>query len=97
MRDNIILENDIKYIHSCSFIDLKKFTNKTVLITGATGLIGFTLTKALLDYNKIHSCNIKIIAIVRNSKKAKKMYAGYTCDIEFVVSDITICALNCAP
>lgn len=90
MKNNIILENDIKYIHSCGFIDFDKFSNKTILITGATGLIGFTLTKSLLDYNKSHSCGIKIIAIVRNYEKAEKMYAEYSDgSIEFVVSDIT--------
>ena len=86
---NEIYENDIRYIHSCRFIDFDELCNKTVLITGSTGLIGFSLTTALLEYNIRHSGNISIIAVVRDLQKAKKMYCDYPDGaITFIVSDI---------
>lgn len=86
MKKNEMIEKDINYIHASEFIDFNKFINKTIIITGATGLIGFTLTKALLKYSK----EIKIIAPVRNIEKAKKMYDGLAGDnLVFIISDIT--------
>ena len=90
MNDSMIFENDIQYIHSCGFIDLDKLNDKTILITGATGLIGYSVITALLEYDLRHSCNISIIAVVRDIEKAEKMYDGYLGGhLRFIVSDIT--------
>ena len=47
---------------------------KTVLITGATGLIGFTLVNALLHYGAGRENPPKVLAFVRNQEKAEKMF-----------------------
>lgn len=45
--------------------------NKSVFITGATGLIGSFLTDLLMYRNEIYDDNIKIIALGRNEDNAK--------------------------
>ena len=55
---------------------------ETVLVTGATGLIGSNLIKYLLDNN------YKVIGFVRNIEKAKKKLPQND-NLSFVVGDIT--------
>lgn len=59
-----------------------EFSNKCFLITGATGLIGQSLSKSLLSYGG------KIIAVVRDQEKAKRIF-GEDGNISYIVSDVT--------
>ena len=56
--------------------------NKTVMITGATGLIGRALVK------RLQSIDSKVIAVVRNTEKAKGLF-GNGEEIDYIVSDVT--------
>ena len=70
---------------------LKELCGKTVLITGATGLIGQTLTRVLLQYGagegpekKIH-----VIACVRDREKADRLFEGFASgNLTYLVCDI---------
>lgn len=65
--------------------------NKTVLVTGATGLIGKTFIKRILEYNIKEHGKIQVIAFVRNMEKAEKIFAGYDKSmITYMISDINI-------
>ncbi len=89
--ENKIFKEDLKYITSACFIDWQKFDNKTVFVTGATGLIGYTLVSALLYRNLKYKSNIKIIALVRNITKAKEKFAEQlkqNLNLKFVVGDV---------
>ncbi|PIO83027.1 hypothetical protein BSQ39_05290 [Loigolactobacillus backii] len=68
----------------------KNIDGTTVLITGATGLIGYHLVRTLLLRNEIIGSNIKVIAQIRNLEKAKSMYGQLFNDenLIFYVSDI---------
>lgn len=46
----------------------------SVLITGATGLIGRTLVYRLEEINRLYSANIHIFALVRNIEKARRCF-----------------------
>ena len=70
---NRILEEDLAYAESCSFIPWDELEQKTVLITGGTGLIGRTLAKALINHK-----NIRVLLLVRNIPKAEKFYPDCT-------------------
>lgn len=59
----------------------------TVLITGATGLIGKSIIYKLLDYNRQVHVPIKIIAVVRSLDKAKKIFKEDV-NLDFWVTDI---------
>lgn len=73
MIENAIVQKDLDiFVEIVPFLDDIK--RKTFLITGATGLIGSTMIKCLLELNKKKSAKIKIIALARNEKKAKQMF-----------------------
>lgn len=89
--ENKIFKEDLEYITSASFIDWKKLDNKTVFITGATGLIGYAFVSALLYRNLKYQSNIKIIALVRNITKAKEKFAEQlkqNLNLKFVIGDV---------
>lgn len=51
---------------------MSAFSNKTVLITGATGLMGSHIASFLLKEN-----NVKIAALSRNKEKLERIYKEY--------------------
>jgi len=78
---NKILQEDVQSI--IENFDMSKFANCTFLITGATGLIGKLCVKSLLAAKQ----NIKVIALVRNEEKAKKIL-GNNDNLTILVQDI---------
>lgn len=72
--ENEVFKDDMDYIANVNFISWEKLTNKTIFITGATGLIGYYLVSALVYKNLIANSRIKIIILVRNVDKAKKLF-----------------------
>lgn len=66
------LEEDLQYIADYN-LPYERLKGKAVLVTGATGLIGTLLVRALLAIG-----DIKVIALVRNSEKAKRIYGDLT-------------------
>lgn len=62
----------------------------TVLVTGATGLIGSQIVKALLCKNRLKDSNIKIIAFVRSKEKVEKTfkYVLKNENLKFIYGDI---------
>lgn len=76
-----ILEQDIKEIKDN--FDFSVFKNKTIMITGATGLIGKICTKSILNSD----VNAKVIALVRNKEKADNLF-GSDKNLEIIVQDI---------
>lgn len=89
--ENKIFKEDLEYITSVGFIDWRKLNNKTVFVTGATGLIGYALVSALLYRNLKYKTSIKIIALVRNITKAKEKFAAqlkHNLNLKFVIGDV---------
>lgn len=87
--NDYILQEDLENIAN-SDIPLDKISNSTVLVTGATGLVGSQFIKAILCCNRIRNSNIKILAVVRNLQKACDMYGPLADNenLKFVVNDI---------
>ncbi len=87
MKD--VLIKDFKEI-SESNIPFEDFKNSSFFITGATGLVGSLLAKALLFCNKEKGLNIKVNALVRNLEKAKALFADDLDDnaLSFVIADL---------
>lgn len=69
-----IIKNDLINFCNCNYIPWDKMRNKTVLITGATGLIGASLINALVYANKNRNLSIKVIALVRDCKYANERF-----------------------
>ncbi|MBD5158910.1 MAG: NAD(P)-dependent oxidoreductase [Ruminococcus sp.] len=76
MENNIIRE-DIEKILDDSNITWNMLDGKSIIITGATGLIGSLLTKALLKYAEKSSNPPVINALVRNTEKAERIFREY--------------------
>lgn len=68
----------------------EKMKNKTILLTGAAGFIGYYLTMAMLIRNDLYGDNIKVLALMRNGEKAKKRFgdALNRSDITLLVQDV---------
>lgn len=70
-----VLQEDLEAIAN-SEVDFKKMDGKTVFVTGATGLIGSQVVKALLCADRIHNLKISVVACVRNKQKAESVFAS---------------------
>lgn len=89
--ENQTFKEDLEYIATAKFIDWQQLNNKTVFVTGGTGLIGYTLISAMLYKNLTHNSNIKIIALVRDIAKAKAKFASQlqqNANIVFVTGNV---------
>ena len=70
---NTIVKKDLDFfVGHVPFVE--ELRNRSILVTGATGLIGSTFIKCLLAMNKTFNTNIRIIAIARNGEKAKSLF-----------------------
>ena len=76
---NKIIEDDISHILNSSIL-WKKFEGKSILITGAAGMIPSYLVFTLLTLNKKISKKCKIFALVRNKTKARKLFKNFLND-----------------
>lgn len=65
---------DCQEIGKHSFINWDKLRNSTILITGATGLIGSNLVNAIAYNNQIKKLNIQLILPVRNTHAASERF-----------------------
>ena len=83
------LNEDIDYIAKSQMISWSMLDEKSILITGATGLIGSQIVFALDRYNQLYDGKIKIYALARNAEKAKKMFGNQSSYVQIVVGDVT--------
>lgn len=84
---NSILKQDLEEIIHTSIIDWNKLQDKSILVTGATGLIGSILVKSLLLKNKQDNLNSKVFLVVRNLDEANEIFENED-SINYIVSDI---------
>lgn len=80
-------KNDINEIVSSKYINWEFFKNSTILVTGATGLIGSQIVKTLLYANKTLGINIKVLALIRNLHKATELF-NEDSNLEYLIQDI---------
>lgn len=70
MKENPIVAEDLQFFanHAPFLDDLR---GKTIMVTGATGLIGSTFIKCMLKLNEVWNANIQVVGFARNAEKAK--------------------------
>lgn len=73
---NEIYEKEIEKIVNYD-IEWGKISSKSILITGASGLLGTVLVDAFMLRNKIYNANIRVYAISRNEAKAQERFNDY--------------------
>ena len=74
-----VVQEDMNIALSDRSIPWEKLDGKTVMISGATGLIGRTVVNLLLAYGQTVSQPPKILALVRSPEKAKAIWGENPC------------------
>lgn len=89
---NNIVEKDIDKILE-AHIDWQRFEGKTILVTGANGMLPSYIVLSLLRLNKKKILNkpCRVIALVRNMQKAHRVFNGEIDDtsLSFLVQDVS--------
>lgn len=85
---NKITENDIKNVYLNNNIEWNAFKNKTIYVTGSTGVIGSFVIRCLSYANQESQLNLKIVAGVRNIEKAKTFFNELANEITFFENDV---------
>ena len=84
-----ILQQDLERIADSKEIDWEKLRGKCILVTGATGLIGSILARALVCASESRGLGLRVIAMVRNRAKAEKLFGPFLdAGLELLVRDI---------
>lgn len=73
-------------LESCKWLDLESLRGTTVLVTGGTGLVGFNLLQELVQIKP--SYDFRIVALVRNLEKARRVFAPFLDQVELVCGDV---------
>lgn len=83
LYDNKMYMEDV---HRVGQLELpwKKFQNKSIMISGATGLIGSFFVDVILEKNITDSLNCTVYALGRDEKKAKDRFTKYVDDSHLV-------------
>lgn len=84
---NRVLEDDLKTIIAEDF-SWEKLKNKTVMITGASGMVGSYMLYVLLMLNDEKHYGIKVDAVMRNVNKLPEEIRNRE-DVNVVVADVT--------
>lgn len=85
------LQEDLEQIAADPALPAEELRGGTVLVTGATGLVGSQTVRALACLNRVKNLNITILALVRNPAKAEAIYGSLLNrgDLNLVVCDLT--------
>lgn len=84
---NRVLEDDLKTIIA-EDLSWEKLKNKTVMITGASGMVGSYMLYVLLMLNDEKHYGIKVDAVMRNVNKLPEEIRNHE-DVNVVVADVT--------
>ncbi len=82
-----VLTEDLRELAK-SNLPFEEFRDSTFLITGATGLVGSLLVRALLVCNHVYQLNLRVLAVIRNKEKAGKLFGETECALEYVIADL---------
>lgn len=84
-----LYKEDINYIVTYD-INWDKIRNSTILITGATGLIGTVLVDSLMYRNKLHSTNVRVVVMSRSLENAQNHFKSYIDEDLFAIVECDI-------
>jgi nucleoside-diphosphate-sugar epimerase len=73
LTQDTTLWQDLERVASSEQIDWEKLRDSSILVTGATGLIGSQTVMSLILANKRRDLNLTVYALVRNRAKAEQM------------------------
>lgn len=86
-----VVQADMDRIVSDSSVPFEQLKDKTILITGATGMLAYYMTCVCMHLNRTQSYNIHVIALVRNELKAKAKFEEFMGDEHFELCVQDVC------
>ena len=86
LRNNPVFQEDLNAILKDKAVPWEQLQNKTVFVTGATGLIGYTLICALLQYSLFCGGNIHVTALIRDRKRAEEKFADWFPEVKSILT-----------
>lgn len=88
LYDNVLYIDDLDYVAELK-LPWEKFQNKTILISGATGLVGSFLVDVLMRKNE-NGLNCTVYALSRNAQKAADRFSKWNASplLQFIPYDI---------
>lgn len=87
------LQDEYSELAQIAEIDWDRLRGSSVLITGATGLIGGCCVRFLLERNRMSHDGIRVYALVRNAAKARMIFEGFGVGdgLNYIESDLVSC------
>lgn len=91
LYDNDLYQEDLEYVRNLD-LPWEKLQEKSVLLSGATGLIGSFLVDVLLNKNEKDNLNCRVYALGRNEQRAMARFFKYAEDkhFSFVPYDVNL-------
>lgn len=83
LYSNELYMDDVKFVAGLN-LPWKKFKNRSIMLSGATGLIGSFLIDVILEKNILDGLNCTVYALGRDEKKAKERFSKFVDDPHFV-------------
>lgn len=89
--DNKVLQEDLEILARSDIGDMD-WRDMSVFVTGATGLLGSQIVKALACLNRVKNAGMHILAFVRSAEKAGTVFGDLLDrgDIELVIGDVNM-------
>lgn len=88
MFETSVPRDDLEGICSAEYIPWDKLCDKRILVTGATGLIGYTLVNALLYADREKKLGLKVTALARDVERARERFAEVRDGVEWLVGSV---------
>ena len=90
LLENEIYIEEIEKMLKLTFIEYERLKDKTILISGATGMIGSFMIDVIMRLNENRKMNCKVYAIGRNEERARSRFCKYLNDenFNFIFADI---------
>ena len=85
-KEKNVLAEDFEAVAQ-SDLPWEAFKGRSFVVTGATGLVGSLLVRALLYCDRLHGLGTNVYALVRSVEKAKQIF-GETNAPEYLVADL---------
>jgi nucleoside-diphosphate-sugar epimerase len=71
-----VVREDLDRICASTSVPWSALHGRTLLVTGATGLIGSSVVKALLWYDATHDAGLRVLALTRDRARAQASFAA---------------------
>lgn len=83
LYDNESYMEDVQFVAHLD-IPWNKLKDKSIMLSGSTGLIGSFLIDVILEKNNLEDLNCTVFALGRNATRAKERFCKYSDDPHFV-------------